>query len=78
MGDSFFVYSERTGSRCPESDKALWSPQQMMNYGKLPNDKIMINWPIYGNDYYSNLIEMSKKEREVVFEKAKNKLKNWS
>ena len=58
---------------CPESDKALWSPQQMMNYGKLPNDKIMINWPIYGNDYYSNLIEMSKEEREVVFEKAKNK-----
>tara|TARA_B100000161_G_scaffold262050_1_gene231275 strand:+ start:4634 stop:6454 length:1821 start_codon:yes stop_codon:yes gene_type:complete len=58
---------------CPKSDKALWSPQQMMNYGKLPNDKIMINWPIYGNDYYSNLIDMSKEAREVVFEKAKNK-----
>ena len=23
MGDSFFVYSERTGSRCPESDKSI-------------------------------------------------------
>ena len=71
--DASEFYCSTSHEDCPESDKALWSPQQMMNYGKLPNDKIMINWPIYGNDYYSNLIEMSKKEREVVFEKAKNK-----
>ena len=71
--DASEFYCSTSHKDCPESDKALWSPQQMMNYGKLPNDKIMINWPIYGNDYYSNLIEMSKKEREVVFEKAKNK-----
>ena len=38
----------------------------MMNYGKLPNDKIMINWPIYGNDYYSNLLEMNEDQRKVV------------
>ena len=48
-------YCSTSSINCPESDKALWSPDQMMNYGKLPNDKIMINWPIYGNDYYSNL-----------------------
>lgn len=71
--DASDFYCSTSHKDCPESDKALWSPQQMMNYGKLPNDKIMINWPIYGNDYYSNLIEMSKEEREVVFEKAKNK-----
>ena len=71
--DASEFYCSTSHKNCPESDKALWSPQQMMNYGKLPNDKIMINWPIYGNDYYSNLIEMSKEEREVVFEKAKNK-----
>ena len=71
--DASEFYCSTSHKDCPESDKALWSPQQMMNYGKLPNDKIMINWPIYGNDYYSNLIEMSKEEREVVFEKAKNK-----
>lgn len=71
--DASEFYCSTSHVDCPESDKALWSPQQMMNYGKLPNDKIMINWPIYGNDYYSNLIEMSKAEREVVFEKAKNK-----
>ena len=71
--DASEFYCSTSHKDCPESDKALWSPQQMMNYGKLPNDKIMINWPIYGNDYYSNLIEMSKEEREVVYEKAKNK-----
>jgi len=71
--DASEFYCSTSHKDCPKSDKALWSPQQMMNYGKLPNDKIMINWPIYGNDYYSNLIEMSKEEREVVFEKAKNK-----
>ena len=41
-------YCSTASINCPESDKALWSPDQMMNYGKLPNDKIMINWPIYG------------------------------
>ncbi|RZP09462.1 MAG: FAD-dependent oxidoreductase [Flavobacteriales bacterium] len=71
--DASEFYCSTSHKDCPESDKALWSPQQMMNYGKLPNDKIMINWPIYGNDYYSNLIELSKEKREVVFEKAKNK-----
>ena len=71
--DASEFYCSTSHKDCPKSDKALWSPQQMMNYGKLPNDKIMINWPIYGNDYYSNLVEMSKEEREVVFEKAKNK-----
>ena len=71
--DASEFYCSTSHKDCPKSDKALWSPQQMMNYGKLPNDKIMINWPIYGNDYYSNLIEMSKEERVVVFEKAKNK-----
>ncbi len=32
----------------------------------------MINWPIDGNDYYANVIEMSPQERQAVFEKAKN------
>ena len=54
-------YCSTSSINCPESGKALWSPDQMMNYGKLPNDKIMINWPIYGNDYYSNLLEMTVK-----------------
>ena len=66
-------YCSTASINCPESDKALWTPKQMMNYGELPNGKIMINWPIYGNDYYSNLIEMNYDERNEVFKSAKEK-----
>ena len=66
-------YCSTTSIYCPKSDKALWSPKQMMNYGELPNGKIMVNWPIYGNDYYSNLIEMTDEQREEVHKKAKEK-----
>ena len=66
-------YCSTSSINCTKSDKALWAPNQMMNYGKLPNDKIMINWPIYGNDYYSNLLEMNHDQREEVFKKAKEK-----
>ena len=44
----------------------------MITYGKLPNDKYMINWPIEGNDYYVNLIEMTPEEREAALDKAKH------
>ena len=66
-------YCSTASINCPESNKALWTPKQMMNYGELPNGKIMINWPIYGNDYYSNLIEMNDNERNEVFKNAKEK-----
>ncbi|MDN5290649.1 MAG: hypothetical protein PWQ06_888 [Anaerophaga sp.] len=49
----------------------LWPCDEMMEYGKLPNDKYMINWPIYGNDYYLNVIEMAPEEREEAFQEAK-------
>lgn len=45
--------------------------QQMLNYGKLPNNKYMINWPNCGNDYYINWSELGKKELESELEKAK-------
>lgn len=47
--------------------------ETMISYGKLPNGKYMINWPIEGNDYYSNMVEMSDAERAVVYQKAKEK-----
>lgn len=45
--------------------------QKMLDYGKLPNKKYMINWPFHGNDYYANVINMNLEEREVVYQKAK-------
>lgn len=53
---------------------AKWTAVDMMNYGKLPNGKYMINWPIHGNDYYSaGIIEAAPEERAAELEKAKKK-----
>lgn len=51
----------------------VWSVDQMLNYGKLPGNKFMINWPISGNDYYANLVEADSKTREEALRKAKHK-----
>ena len=48
----------------PDSGTVLWEKHQMITYGKLPNNKYMINWPINGNDYYVNMIEMDKEQRD--------------
>jgi hypothetical protein len=45
---------------------------KMLSYGKLPNNKYMINWPTKGNDIYLNVIEMSREERNKELLKAKN------
>ena len=60
-------------SFCPpsRSRERLWDCDQMMNYGRLPNGKVMINWPISGNDYYLNAIEASREKRKELFEEAK-------
>ena len=55
-----------------ETGQTIWSPQMMITYGKTPQGRYMINWPIYGNDYYANIIEMSREERIEELEKAKN------
>ncbi len=51
--------------------QTIWSAQEMMSYGLLPGGEIMINWPIHGNDYYVNLIEMNREERAQALERAK-------
>ncbi len=44
---------------------------KMLDYGKLPNGKFMINWPNCGNDHYVDLVELSPEKRLVEIEKAK-------
>lgn len=45
--------------------------KKMLEYGKLPNNKYMLNWPIYGNDIYLNIIEKTPDQREQLLEQAK-------
>ncbi len=65
--------------KCNEDSlgKKLWDCDFMMKYGKLPNGYYMINWPIYGNDYYVNALEMNTHERDSVFQKAKEFTLNY-
>jgi hypothetical protein len=44
---------------------------KMLNYGKLPGNKYMLNWPIYGNDIYLNIIEKNPEERLAFLDIAK-------
>ena len=57
----------------PDTLKARWSCELMLSYGKLPDNKYMINWPLSGNDFYVNLLEMSLRERAEAIEAAKQK-----
>lgn len=47
------------------------SCEQMLSYGKLPNNKYMMNWPNCGNDFYLNWPELSKEERKEKLKEAK-------
>lgn len=58
---------------CKETvDKTQIDCHKMVDYGKMPNNKYMINWPKFGNDVYLNVIELSRKERETELQKAKD------
>ncbi len=60
---SFYKDSTRT--------KPPVDAMKMLNYGKLPGNKYMLNWPIYGNDIYLNVVEKTPKERAALLEIAK-------
>jgi hypothetical protein len=56
---------------CDDDSTEVVNCVQMLEYGRLPNNKFMINWPIVGNDYYVNPIEMDQNDRLAAYEKAK-------
>jgi hypothetical protein len=45
--------------------------RKMLDYGKLPNEKYMLNWPIFGNDIYLNVVEQDQATREKLLDQAK-------
>jgi hypothetical protein len=57
------------------NDKSRQKPsvdaQKMLDYGKLPNGKYMLNWPGYGNDYYVNLLHLTPSQRDSALVHAK-------
>ena len=61
------------GSCAMTVDSVLIDCQKMLNYGRLPNNKYMINWPRHGNDIYLNVVEMTWEERKAELQKAKER-----
>ena len=62
-----FNKSCQTGSGEPISGEF------MLNYGRLPNGKYMINWPVHGNDVYLNVVELPYKKRIEALRPAREK-----
>ncbi|MCB9080423.1 MAG: FAD-dependent oxidoreductase [Lewinellaceae bacterium] len=56
--------------KCPEQPQAV-TARQMLDYGKLPGGKYMLNWPKQGNDFYANVVEATPKERQAAYAMAK-------
>ena len=64
--------SQEVEGNNPKGQK-LWSPEMMLSYGRLPDGHIMLNWPIYGNDFYADYLAMTPQEREQAFQDARNR-----
>jgi hypothetical protein len=58
---------------CPDKKMPrLWDCDKMKTYGQIQNGKFMINWPINGNDFYANMVEMNDAQRQEAIKKAKD------
>ncbi len=68
--DSAMFFCSCKSKQCPD---AKWTAQQMLGYGRLPDNEYMINWPIHGNDYYLNAINMTHEQREKAYRAAKER-----
>ncbi len=61
------------GSCTAKEDNMLNDCQKMLDYGRLPNNKYMINWPNKGNDIYLDVVEMDWAHRQEALKEAKDR-----
>ena len=64
--------AENNGGNGPKGQQ-LWSPEMMLSYGRLPDGHIMLNWPVYGNDFYAEYLDMTPAERAETVRAARNR-----
>jgi hypothetical protein len=65
-------YYKDKSRRTPNVDS-----KKMLEYGKLPNNKYMLNWPLFGNDTYLNIVELNEMARDRELKKAKEQTKRF-
>ena len=70
--DSTRFFKSCTSVFNSDSIASPWNAQKMLNYGRIKNNKYMLNWPASGNDYYLNVIEDKPAERIKKYATAKN------
>lgn len=68
--DSTLFFCSCKSKECAE---AVYTCEAMLNYGKLPNNKYMINWPVHGNDFSFEASDLDYEQREKIFQAAKMK-----
>jgi hypothetical protein len=71
--DSTIYFCSCTDAPCREGKPYNVNAKKMLDYGRLPNDKFMINWPAHGNDSYINVINIKPIERDHALQSARQK-----
>jgi hypothetical protein len=71
--DSTRFFCSCNEAPCPDGKPKNVDAKQMLEYGRLPHNKFMINWPAYGNDYYANVVETPPLLRTEALSNAKLK-----
>lgn len=56
---------------CPFGKPYEFNTQKVLDYGKLPKGKYMLNWPAHGNDYFIDGINIKPINREAFYLPAK-------
>lgn len=58
---------------CRTAEGKPLTAEVVLNYGRLPGGKYMINWPVNGNDVYLNIVELPFAERDAALRPAREK-----
>jgi hypothetical protein len=71
--DSTRYFCSCTEAPCPFGNPKNVGAKQLLEYGRLPHDKFMLNWPAHGNDFYANVVDISPLLRNEILINAKQK-----
>lgn len=71
--DSTQYFCSCTQAPCPSGEQKNVGAKQLLEYGRLPNDKFMLNWPAHGNDFYADVLALKPLLRKEALVNAKQK-----
>ncbi|MGN1211294.1 MAG: FAD-dependent oxidoreductase, partial [Candidatus Cryptobacteroides sp.] len=59
-------------NRPEDAFQTIWPARDMITYGALQDNRYMVNWPIWGNDWYANVIDAPHEVREKAYQDARH------